>query len=236
MKTTNNQPSCTAIVCAYNEEKSIAGVLDALIESPLVDEIIVVDDGSEDETAVVIQRFASHQKIHPVFLPQNQGKGYAMAEGVLRAKGETLFFVDADLLNLSDAHIAKILGQWQTGKADMIIGYRNFRRGAARSAILFRAFSGERALFRKDILPLVPAIKESQYGVETLINLHYRDQGKTIHYASLDGLIHPIKTKKMRVGEAIPMFIEETIQVVQAFLQHYVGKWKRAYRAYGGAV
>lgn len=134
-----------------------------------------------------------------------------MAEGILQASGETLFFMDADLLNLNQTYIAKILSQWQFGHTDMIIGYRNFRRGAARSTNIFRALSGERVLFRQDIIPLVPMIKESRYGVETLINLHYQDRGKVIHYTSMDGLIHPIKTQKMRVNEALPMFAEETM-------------------------
>lgn len=234
--TTSNQPSCTAIVCAYHEEKSIAGVLDALIKSPLVDEIIVVDDGSEDDTAVIIQTFTSSPKIVPIFLPQNQGKGYAMAEGILAASGETLFFVDADLLNLSGDHITKMLDEWGNGRADMLIGHRDSRQGNNARTAFFRALSGERVMFRADIMPLVETVRESRFGVETLINLHYQDQGKTIHYVKMDGLFHPTKTEKVAFHEAIPMFAEEGIQIGQAFVYHHVRKLKNDWRQWSSVL
>ncbi len=50
------QPTCTAIVCAYNEEKYLAGVLDGLLNTPAIQEIIVVDDGSQDCTAEIMRQ------------------------------------------------------------------------------------------------------------------------------------------------------------------------------------
>lgn len=229
MQTTSSAGQfCTAVVCAYNEEKTIGGVLATLAGSPLVDQIIVVDDGSEDSTPSIIRHFTSYEKVNAIFLAQNRGKGYAMAEGILQAREETLFFVDADLLNLNEAHIAKILGEWHTGRAEMVIGYRNYQQRPAKSTSIFRVLSGERVVFRRDILPLVPVIRASRYGVETLINLHYHEQGKNVHYTSMDGLIHPIKTRKMGIRKAGSMYAEEIVQIMQAFLHHYRRKWKNA--------
>ncbi len=133
---TTRRRFCTTIVYAYNEEKTLAGVLNALLGSPLVDEIIVVDDGSTDETPAILRRFADRKpadplrapygvlrgKVHPIRLPENRGKGYAMAEAILNAHGEILLFVDADLLNLSPAYVTQILHPYWMGKLTWSLG------------------------------------------------------------------------------------------------------------------
>jgi glycosyltransferase involved in cell wall biosynthesis len=243
--TNNNRPSCTAIVCAYNEERTVAGVLFTLLESPLVDEIIVVDDGSDDNTAAVIHRFDGNQKVRPFFLPENRGKGYAMAIGITHAHGETLLFVDADLLNLTSAHISMLLRPWQDGEADMIIGHRIRIQGITKFRSVFGPLSGERVLFRRDVVPLIPSIENSRFGVETIINLHYRRQGKRVRYVLLKGLIHPIKIEKAGLGEAVSQYANASLQIAQATARHYppmfrttkawqrLDDWKQRYRQFG---
>jgi glycosyltransferase involved in cell wall biosynthesis len=226
---------CTAIVCAYNEEKTLTGVFNALLESPLVDEIVAVDDGSTDETPAILRLFAGGEptgslrapygvlrgKVHPIHLPENWGKGYAMAEGILKARGEILLLVDADLLNLSPAHIAQTLRPLLEGEADMVIGYPSREQGIKEVVDPLRPLSGERALFREDILPLVLSLRGSRYGVETLINLHYRKEGKRVRYVRLAGLIHPIKLEKVGPREALGMYTREASQIAQAVARHY---------------
>jgi glycosyltransferase involved in cell wall biosynthesis len=243
--TNNNGPSCTAIVCAFNEEKTVAGVIYALLDSPLVDEIIVVDDGSGDDTAAVLRCFAGSQKVHPIFLSENRGKGYAMAIGISQAHGETLLFVDADLLNLTSAHISMLLHPWQDGEADMIIGYINRISDISNYKSIFAPLSGERVLDRRDVTPLIPAIKNSRFGVETIINIHYRKHGRRVRYVCLDGLMHPIKLVKVGFGEAVGQYKDASLQIAQAAISHYspilgttrtwprLDDWKQRYRRFG---
>src|SRR5215213_6232298 len=87
----------TAIVAAYNEEGTIADVLRALTRSPLVDEVIVVSDGSEDRT---------FDGVRTIALKENHGKGYAMAVGVANSTNDTLFFCDGDMYNVTEEHIS----------------------------------------------------------------------------------------------------------------------------------
>ena len=243
--TNNNRTSCTAIVCAYNEERTVAGVLFALLETPLVDEIIVVDDGSSDDTAAILHHFDGSQKVRLIFLPENRGKGYAMAVGIAQASGETLLFVDADLLTLTGAHIALLLDPWQDGEADMIIGYRSRIQGVTKYKGVFGSLSGERLLYRRDVVPLIPLIENSRFGVETIINLHYRRQGKRVRYVCLEGLIHPIKIEKAGLGEAVKQYADASVQIAQATVRHYppilgttrvwqrLDDWKQRYRQFG---
>ena len=73
----------TAIVAAYNEEGTIADVLRALTASPLIDEVIVVSDGSEDATVEIARTFDG---VRTVALHENHGKGFAMAVGARPAR------------------------------------------------------------------------------------------------------------------------------------------------------
>jgi len=213
--------TCTAIVCAYNEARTLAAVLDTLLVSPLINDIVAIDDGSTDETADVLRSYAGHEKLHAIFLPQNRGKGYAMAEGVLRAKGEAILFVDADLLNLEPDHFAQILHPLIEGEADMIIGNPSRGQGLIEAMNPLRPLSGERALFRKDIFPLMETIRNSRFGVETLINLHYRRESKSVRYVLLRGLVHPIKLEKTNLMEAAEMYALEGSQIIKALARHY---------------
>jgi hypothetical protein len=77
----------------------------------------------------------------------------------------------------------------------------------------FKSFTGERALLKKDILPIVEKMKHSKFGVETLINLYYQSEGKTVKYVMLDRLKHPSKFDKTTTSQAIKELIKEGHQI-----------------------
>ncbi len=95
--------SLSIVIPAYNEARRLPPTLDRLIEwlsgqTLAFFEIVVVDDGSLDGTAEVVERFASeHSSIRLLRNPGNRGKGYAVRHGMLDAKGEWILFTDADL-------------------------------------------------------------------------------------------------------------------------------------------
>src|ERR1043165_5869138 len=96
----------TAIIAAYNEEGTIADVCRALVSSPLIDEVIVVSDGSTDATVEIAR---SIDGVRTVALRENQGKGYAMRVGVDNASHDNLFFVDGDMYNVTEKHIESLV-------------------------------------------------------------------------------------------------------------------------------
>ncbi|MCD4783660.1 MAG: glycosyltransferase family 2 protein [Candidatus Eremiobacteraeota bacterium] len=92
----------SVVIPAYNEEKRIGSTLDGIIEyfggKNKSMEIIVVDDGSTDETAKIVNEYAEkHSFIHLIKKEKNEGKALAVKDGVLSAKGEFILFSDADL-------------------------------------------------------------------------------------------------------------------------------------------
>jgi len=90
------------VVPAYNEEKRIKPTLkkiyDYFEKSRLQFEIIIVDDGSKDDTEKVVREFTqTHSEVKLIKHEKNQGKGAAVKTGVLASKGNLVLFSDADL-------------------------------------------------------------------------------------------------------------------------------------------
>ena len=90
------------VIPAYNESErltvSLPKILDYVSRSQLPCEIIVVDDGSNDDTPAIVRRFAeSNPIVRLVQIPGNRGKGYSVRNGMLHANGDVMLFTDADL-------------------------------------------------------------------------------------------------------------------------------------------
>lgn len=120
-------PKFSIVIPAYNEHRRIGEtlrrVLEYLHEQKWSAEVVVVDDGSRDDTAEIINGFAAQNpEVRLVSNPGNQGKGYAVRNGMLNARGQILLFTDADLSSpLSEA--PKLFAALEAG-ADVAIGSR----------------------------------------------------------------------------------------------------------------
>jgi dolichyl-phosphate beta-glucosyltransferase len=115
------------IIPAYNEGErltaSLPKVLDYIRQRQLQSEIIVVNDGSSDNTAEVVRHFAAgNPDIRILENPGNRGKGYSVRNGMLHAHGDVLLFTDADLSSpIEEAD--KLFRALEQG-ADVAIGSR----------------------------------------------------------------------------------------------------------------
>jgi dolichyl-phosphate beta-glucosyltransferase len=95
-------PRYSIVIPAYNEGERITAALDKVLQFTAAQdwtaEIIVVDDGSHDDTAEIVRGYAArHPAVRLVQNPGNRGKGYSVRNGMLHAGGDLLLFSDADL-------------------------------------------------------------------------------------------------------------------------------------------
>ncbi len=128
------------IIPAYNEEKTIAQVLDQVLEKVHnLGEVIIIDDGSKDNTSVISREYeARNPLVHYYLQPRNMGKTEALKEGFRRSSGDIVIVQDADL-EYDPAEINEVVAPIQEGKADVVLGSRFLVRRASRS-VYFRHF------------------------------------------------------------------------------------------------
>jgi len=170
-----------------------------------------------------LRRYEQIERVHPLILSPNQGKGNAMAEGISAAGGDILLFVDADLVNWDDDYATRVLEPVLAGQADMVIGYPLRADDPWESADVLhyqRWLSGERAAWRADLLPILPKLRPSRFGAETLINMHYRTRHQPISLVPLNGLLHVIKFEKSTRSEAWREYVQEVRQILRTYMRH----------------
>jgi dolichyl-phosphate beta-glucosyltransferase len=119
------------VIPAYNEELRLGPTLNRVLDFVRLQawdaEVIVVDDGSRDDTADIVREYAqSNGIVRLVQNPGNRGKGYSVRNGVLNARGRIILFTDADLSSPIE-EASKLLEGLEAG-ADIAIGSRWMRK------------------------------------------------------------------------------------------------------------
>ena len=211
----------TAIVAAYNEEGTIADVLRALTASPLIDEVIVVSDGSQDATVEIARTFDG---VRTVALHENHGKGFAMAVGVATATNDTLFFCDGDMYNVTEDHISALVNPVLNGECDMNIGARN--RGDIANFMHLRMkcgpiLSGIRVM-RRAVFETVPPQYQSHYKIEAALNCFCARAGFRQQETVIYGLDHVIKESKRGLADGLQARWKMSREVVLVLFDLYV--------------
>lgn len=182
-----------AIVPAYNEEQNIGKVLSALTSSPLIDEVVVVSDGSTDRTAEVAQKYP----VKVIDLPANVGKGGAMRIGANNTEAEVLLFVDADLIGLTGRHIADMLEPVKNGRAAMTVGVFEEGRLATDLAQKIAPFlSGQRVILRS-VFQEIPDIENKRYGVEMALSRYAEREQIPVVHVELKHMAQVTKEEKL---------------------------------------
>ena len=192
----------TAVIAAYNEEKTIAAVLRALTSSPLIGEVIVVSDGSADATVEIARQF---EGVKTIALRENHGKGFAMAVGVANASNDTLFFCDGDMYNVTEEHIRSLILPVLDGECEMNIGVRD--RGDVKNYMHLKlrfgpVLSGIRVM-KRAVFETVPVQYQSHYKIEAALNCFCAGSGYRQEQTIITGLGHVTKESKRGLKDGL---------------------------------
>lgn len=207
-----NYPCISAVIPALNEEKTVAEVVRAAVSSPLVNEVIVVSDGSTDRTAELAQR----EGARVLRRETPQGKGRAMLHGVKHADGDILLFLDADLKGLTAQHIRQLAKPVVEGTCDMSVGF--LPKGPfTRLQFILPVISGQRAI-RRDLFEAIPKRFVDGYMVETAMMRYCHAHRKQVKLSVLSGLGVRRKIEKTRLDRAVFQYLSMGYQILKARL------------------
>lgn len=183
----------TCIIPFYNEEYRILEVLTVITQINSIDQIICIDDGSEDNTADLIQDY--FPAVELIKLPQNQGKAAAIRRGLQIARHENILLMDADLQSIDKAEVEKAILAVTRYNLDMLILRRinapwfvKFDRGDT-------LLSGERIVKKKDLIKVFTQ-EVNRYQIELAINLYMQKHKRHVRWMPWSAT-NTYKAKKM---------------------------------------
>jgi hypothetical protein len=186
------------VIPAFNEAKNLETVLDAVCATSWFSQIIVVDDGSSDETHfIAVQAAFRDTRVLPIHLPENQGKAAAMLVGVRALQTDLVLFLDADLKGLIESHFLELCAPLQNNECEMTIAV--FQHGGLLTDASHRMtpyLTGQRCLHRNIAEQVLTPLAGTRYGVEMGLTIYAREHSWRIQKVIWSGVTHRMKEQK----------------------------------------
>jgi len=181
----NSASTVSVVMPVYNEAATVANVIGVVLQQPSVQELIIVDDCSQDGSWEVLQKTAPTDLRIKIFRHNaNRGKGAALRTGILKAEASIVLIQDADL-EYDPGEYEKLLHPILAGRADVVFGSR-FAGAGAHRVLYYWHYLGNRFLttlsnmatnlnvsdmetcykvFRREIVQKI-TIEEDRFGFE----------------------------------------------------------------------
>lgn len=191
----------SVVVPVYNEENTIDEILQRICQVPVTKEIIVIDDGSTDNTAAKLKQWEGRGDVRILRHAHNQGKGAALRTGFAHVTGDILVIQDADL-EYDPAEHLRLIQPIVEGVADVVYGSRFISEGPHR-VLYFWHYVANRAIttlsnmftdlnltdvetchkaFRREVIEAIrPTLKENRFGIEIELTAKVARRGYRIY-------------------------------------------------------
>ncbi len=184
----------SCIICAHNESARIPSVLEALKNHPLIDETIVIDDGSTDATAETVR---SYPWVRLISYRHKMGKSAALAIGIGAAKDDFVAVLDADLIGLTAENVTELIKPILSGNADISISLRKNSLGVYK--LLGLDFvSGERVFRKSFIAPHLDTLaKLPGFSLEVFMNQLIIKNNLRVKIVHWKNVVNPRKSSKV---------------------------------------
>lgn len=237
-------PDLSLVLPCYREaaifDESVARIVDVLKLSLLTFEIIFVDDKSPDNTVQYIKKACKkYSHCHAIYHHINTGRGRAVTDGILAAKGTCVGYIDIDL-EVSPVYIPHLVSLILSGRTDVAIGKRIYRTSlsAIPREILSSGYqwlsnvmigtggmdteTGYKFFNRKKILPILTKTKHPHWFWDTEIMLYAKRAG-------------------LRISEVPVLFLrrtdkESTVRVFRDIKDYLMSLWKLRQRLNQGLM
>ncbi len=148
----DNVRCLSVVIPAYNEESTIAEVVEKLLRLPELLEIIIVDDASTDRTQEVSERIATaHAQVRLARHARNLGKTHALKTGFEMTTGDIVIVQDADL-EYDPEEIPLVIGPILNNRADVVYGSRFLVRRATRVLYFYHYLANKVLTFSSNLL------------------------------------------------------------------------------------
>jgi glycosyltransferase involved in cell wall biosynthesis len=195
----------SVVVSAYNEEKTIERVVDDLLKISFLNEIIIIDDGSKDDTKNILEKIIGFPKIQFIFNKKNQGKGYSIARGLEISKSELILILDADIINYTESDLKLLVNPVLNGECDYTMKMTDNTKT--------KFTSGVRVYWKKDLVPLLNEMKNTtRYGLEVMLNKYLvHKKGK---FVTLRDYKHFQKFEKYPLPQAMWEYLKEGVSIL----------------------
>ena len=203
------EQAATVLIPALNEQSTIGEVVSVARRAGFP--VVVVDDGSSDDTATV----AAEAGASVVRLERNLGKGGAYAAGLKLISTPYLILLDADLVGLKPKHLRTLLEPVVSDGVDMAIGV--FQGGRFLSDFgnrLTPQLSGQRAL-RTELFRSLPGLKNARYDVELKLTRWARQEKWRVRYVPLKGLGQRLKEEKRGLIAGLAHRLKMYLQIIR---------------------
>ncbi|MFZ2125067.1 MAG: glycosyltransferase family 2 protein [Candidatus Saccharimonadales bacterium] len=182
----------SVVIAAYNEAPRIERVLKVVDNHPLIDEVIVVNDGSCDGTSEVCKKF----KLKLIENEKNLGKTLSVKKGILASKNDLIMLLDADLIGLDSQAIEQLAKPVLSGRVNWTLSVRKNSFAIMRLAKI-DWMSGERVVPKKLLMDdLIWSRPDIGYSLETLMNKSLLDSKRTFRSVFLPNVSNTNKSNK----------------------------------------
>jgi len=185
----------TAIIPAYNEAKRIEQVIAPALNTDILSNIIVVDDGSEDLTSDVVSKY----DVDLIKMDKNSGKSAAVKEGIkfCNGKSDIILLLDADLIGLTPEHIKSLIFPVLEEKFDMTIGiFKSGRYVTDLAQIIAPNLSGQRAM-KSNVANEILTLDIRGYGIEVALSKLIKKNNLKSKNIVLENVTHMTKEEKV---------------------------------------
>jgi len=210
--------SVSVVIPAYNEGKRVINVLLSLQSIEEIAEIILVDDGSEDETySTLLSYLPNDHRCKLVQHPHNLGKGQAVFTAWQYVSTDIVLLLDADLIGLTPDHVRALLNPVLSGHYDMTLGI--FKGGDLKTDFshwITPWLTGQRCM-RREMLKDVAFDAATGYGLETAITVAARQRNWKVKRVPLYGVSHPISELHRGGIKGFANRIKMYIQIITAW-------------------